>query len=165
MEMNYAAVIAAELGKPEIYVKNVIDLLDEGNTIPFIARYRKEAHGTMDDTTLRALEDRLKYLRSLTERKTEVLRSIENQGKLTSELSGAIEKALTLAEVEDLSRPYKQKRRTRATVPREKGLGPLAETIYGQDPAGEAPEILAEAFVDAEKGVNSADEALTGARI
>ena len=100
--------LAKELGKPEQLVQNVITLLDEGNTIPFIARYRKEQHGAMDDTTLRKLEDRLKYLRNLEQRKEEVLRSIESQGKLTPELEQAVMEAATLAEVEDLYRPYKQ---------------------------------------------------------
>ena len=103
--------------------------MDEGNTIPFIARYRKEMHGAMDDTVLRTLETRLTYLRNLQERRDEVKNSIENQGKLTEELSAAIDAAATLAEVEDLYRPYKQKRRTRATMAREKGLEPLAAAI------------------------------------
>ena len=124
--------LARELGQKEEYVENVVRLLDEGNTIPFIARYRKELHGAMDDTTLRSLEERLGYLRSLDQRRQEVKRSIENQGKLTEELSAAIDGAATLAEGEDLYRPYKQKRRTRATVAREKGLAPLAEAIFGQ---------------------------------
>ena len=117
--------IAKELDRPAEQVQNVINLMDEGNTIPFIARYRKEAHGDMGDENLRKLEERLKYLRSLNERKGEVLRSIETQGKLTDELKAEIEKALTLAEVEDLYRPYKQKRRTRASIAKEKGLEPL----------------------------------------
>ena len=120
-------ILSAELNQPEAYIQNVIALLDEGNTIPFIARYRKEAHGAMDDTTLRALETRLQYLKNLQARRDEVKSSIESQGKLTDELSAAIDEAATLAEVEDLYRPYKQKRRTRATVAREKGLEPLAE--------------------------------------
>ena len=116
--------LAEELGQKESYIENVVMLLDEGNTIPFIARYRKEMHGSMDDTTLRNLETRLNYLRNLQERKNEVLKSIENQGKLTEELSRAINQAVTLAEVEDLYRPYKQKRRTRATVAKEKVWSP-----------------------------------------
>ncbi|MBP5230679.1 MAG: RNA-binding transcriptional accessory protein, partial [Clostridia bacterium] len=160
---NIAAVIAKELGKPELYVRNVITLLDEGNTIPFIARYRKEAHGAMDDTALRKLEDRLKYLRNLEERKGEVLRSIESQGKLTPELEQAVLAAMTLAEVEDLYRPYKQKRRTRATIAKEKGLEPLAEALLAQPMDGPAPEVLAEDYIDPEKGVSTAEEALAGA--
>ena len=108
--------LAEELGCKEEYVNNVVSLLDEGNTIPFIARYRKEAHGAMDDTTLRTLETRLGYLRNLQTRREEVKASIDAQGKLTDELSAAIDRALTLAEVEDLYRPYKQKRRTRASM-------------------------------------------------
>ena len=108
--------IAEELEKFPQHVANVVQLLDEGNTIPFIARYRKELHGAMDDTSLRTLEERLTYLRGLQERRDAVKKSIEEQGKLTEELAAAIDSAKTLAEVEDLYRPYKQKRRTRATV-------------------------------------------------
>ena len=134
-------ILAEELGQKQQYVENVIALLDEGNTIPFIARYRKEMHGTMDDTTLRNLETRLNYLRNLQERKEEIRKSIEAQGKLTEELAAAIDAAATLAEAEDLYRPYKQKRRTRATVAKEKGLEPLALAIFAQD--GQNPEELA----------------------
>ena len=112
--------LAAELSLPEEHVRNVIVLLDEGNTIPFIARYRKEAHGGMDDTKLRELADRLNSLRALETRKMEVKRSIENQGKLTPELETAIDSALTQTAVEDIYRPYKLKRRTRATVAKER---------------------------------------------
>lgn len=155
--------LASELGKNETYVQNVINLLDEGNTIPFIARYRKEAHGAMDDTTLRTLEERLRYLRNLNERKAEVRASIESQGKLTDELSAAIEKAATLAEVEDLYRPYKPKRRTRATIAKEKGLEPLALELFAQKPDVGDPLELAAAYIDAEKGVETAEDALQGA--
>ena len=116
-----AEILAAELGQKREYIENVIALLDEGNTIPFIARYRKELHGAMDDTVLRTLETRLTYLRNLQERRDEVKRSIENQGKLTEELSAAIDAAATMTEVEDLYRPYKLKRRTRGSIAREKG--------------------------------------------
>ena len=119
--------LAAELNKPLQYVKNVVKLLDEGNTIPFIARYRKELHGAMDDTTLRTLADRLQYLRNLAQRREEIRKSIAAQDKLTDELSAAIDSAVTLSELEDLYRPYKPKRRTRATVAKEKGLEPLAD--------------------------------------
>ena len=153
--------LAEELGQKQSYIENVVTLLDEGNTIPFIARYRKEMHGSMDDTTLRNLETRLNYLRNLQERKGEVLKSIENQGKLTDELSAAIEKATTLAEVEDLYRPYKQKRRTRATIAKEKGLEPLALEIFQQD--GSDPAELAKQYVDPEKGVENLEDALAGA--
>ena len=156
-----AEILSQELGQKKENVENVVSLMDEGNTIPFIARYRKEMHGAMDDTTLRALETRLTYLRSLQTRRDEVKRSIENQGKLTQELSAAIDAAVTLAEVEDLYRPYKQKRRTRGTMAREKGLAPLAEAIFAQE--GQDPAKLAEDFIDPEKGVNSVEEALQGA--
>ena len=121
---NFAKILSQELGKSEHHIQNVIDLLADGNTIPFIARYRKEMHGTMDDTTLRTLEERLSYLQNLSARMEEVKSSIENQGKLTEELALAIDNAKTLSEVEDLYRPYKQKRRTRATIAKEKGLEP-----------------------------------------
>ena len=162
MFMNpIAQTLAEELGQKQQYVENVIALLDEGNTIPFIARYRKEMHGTMDDTTLRNLETRLNYLRNLLERKEEICRSIEVQGKLTEELAAAIDAASTLAEVEDLYRPYKQKRRTRATVAKEKGLEPLALAIFAQD--GKDPEELAKDYIDPEKGVETLEDALAGA--
>ena len=154
-------ILAEELGQNLRYVENVIALMDEGNTIPFIARYRKEMHGAMDDTTLRSLETRLTYLRNLQTRREEVKKSIENQGKLTDELSAAIDAAATMTEVEDLYRPYKQKRRTRGSVAREKGLEPLAAAIFAQD--GQDPAKLAEGYVDHEKGVNTAEEALQGA--
>ena len=154
-------ILAQELGQKLQYVENVVNLIDEGNTIPFIARYRKEMHGTMDDTTLRNLETRLTYLRNLQDRRDEVKKSIENQGKLTEELSLAIDAAATMTEVEDLYRPYKQKRRTRGSIAREKGLEPLAAAIFEQD--GRDIQILAAAYVDAEKGVNSVEEALAGA--
>ena len=156
-------ILARELGKKEEHVQNVVTLLDEGNTVPFIARYRKEMHGTMDDQTIRSLADRLQYLRNLQARREEVKKSIEAQGKLTEELSAAIDNAQTLAEVEDLYRPYKQKRRTRATVAREKGLEPLAELLYAQAADCPDPRKAAEAYIDEEKGVASAEEALAGA--
>ena len=153
--------IAKELDKNPQHVENVVRLLDEGNTIPFIARYRKELHGAMDDTALRTLEERLGYLRGLAQRKEAVKAAIDEQGKLTEELSAAIDAAATLAEVEDLYRPYKQKRRTRATIAREKGLAPLAEALLAPD----APDPLTEAarYVDADKGVETAEDALSGA--
>ena len=131
--MNIINALAQELHANEKYVENVVQLLDEGNTIPFIARYRKELHGAMDDTTLRTLEERLQYLRNLDERRESVKKSIAEQGKLTDELAAAIDSAKTLAEVEDLYRPYKQKRRTRATAAREKGLDPLAALLFAQE--------------------------------
>ena len=163
MEHNHAAMLAEELHLREEHVQNVIKLIDEGNTIPFIARYRKELTGTMDDQLLRQLADRLDYLRGLDKRREEIISSIETQGKLTEELRADIEKAVTLASLEDLYRPYKQKRRTRATVAREKGLEPLAEIIFAQDiMRGNIDEIAAE-YIDAEKGVETTEDAITGA--
>ena len=155
--------LAQELGKKPQYVENVIRLLDEGNTIPFIARYRKELHGAMDDTSLRALEERLQYLRGLDERRETVKRAIDEQGKLTEELTAAIDGARTLAEVEDLYRPYKQKRRTRATAAREKGLEPLAALLFAQERGCPRPEDAARDFIDPEKGVETLADALQGA--
>ena len=154
-------ILAQELGQKQEYIDNVVKLMDEGNTIPFIARYRKEMHGAMDDTTLRNLETRLTYLRNLQQRREEVKKSIDNQGKLTEELCAAIDAAATMTEVEDLYRPYKQKRRTRGSMAREKGLAPLAEAIFAQD--GQDPATLAQDYIDPEKGVNTIEEALQGA--
>ena len=155
--------LAREFNKSETHVKNVVDLIDEGYTIPFIARYRKEAHGTMDDTTLRDLADRLTYLRSLAERREEIKKAIAAQDKLTDELARQIDEAKTLAVLEDLYRPYKQKRRTRATIAKEKGLEPLADQIFAQGKELPTLETLASAFLDPEKGVNTVEEALAGA--
>ena len=154
--------LARELGRSEAHIKNVVNLIDEGATIPFIARYRKELHGSMDDQLLRQLADRLQYLRNLEARKSEVKASIENQGKLTEDLAAAIDGTITLAEVEDLYRPYKQKRRTRATAARERGLEPLALLLFGKGPAV-TPEEAAADFVDLEKGVETLEDALQGA--
>ncbi len=156
-------ILARELGKEERHVTNVIALLDEGSTIPFIARYRKELHGSMDDTALRTLEDRLHYLRSLQQRREEVLSAIENQGKLTEELAAAVHAASTLAEVEDLYRPYRPKRRTRATIARERGLEPLALLLMAQEKDGPMPLSAAADFIDPEKGIETAEDALQGA--
>ena len=156
-------ILSKELSLQENHIENVIRLLDEGNTLPFIARYRKELHGGMDDTQLRTLQDRLQYLRNLEARRQEVKTSIENQGKLTEELSAAIDAAATLAEVEDLYRPYKQKRRTRATVAKEKGLEPLALLLLSQGKNLPAIEELAQKAIDPEKGVETVEDALAGA--
>ena len=161
--MDMIQTLAQELNKDPRHVENVVRLLDEGNTIPFIARYRKELHGTMDDTSLRTLEERLQYLRGLEERRDTVKKSIEEQGKLTEELAAAIDSAQTLAEVEDLYRPYKQKRRTRATVAREKGLEPLAQLLFAQERNCPRPEEAAQDFIDPDKGVETAADALQGA--
>ena len=155
--------LAQELNCRQEYIANVIALLDEGNTIPFIARYRKEQHGAMDDTTLRTLETRLQYLRNLAQRREEVKASIAAQEKLTDELAKAIDEAATLAEVEDLYRPYKPKRRTRATIAREKGLEPLADAIFAQTLRMDPPEALAAAYIDPDKGVGTLEDALAGA--
>ena len=155
---SIAEILSQELKQKQEYVENVIQLIDEGNTIPFIARYRKELHGAMDDTTLRSLETRLTYLRNLQERRDEVKKSIENQGKLTPELIEAIDAAQTMTEVEDLYRPYKQKRRTRGSMAREKGLAPLAEAIFAQD--GSDPAKLAQGYLNEELGVSTVEDAL-----
>ena len=155
--------LAQELGRSPQQVENVVRLIDEGATIPFIARYRKELHGSMDDQLLRQLAQRLQYLRNLDQRRGEVKTAIENQGKLTPELAAAIDAAATLAEVEDLYRPYKQKRRTRATMAREKGLAPLAQLLFAQGRDCPAPEVAARDFVDPEKGVETVEQALQGA--
>ena len=155
--------LSEELNVKEEYAQNIVNLLDEGNTVPFIARYRKEMHGAMDDQTIRNLADRLEYLRGLEQRKTEVKNSIGNQGKLTDELSNKIDEAATLAEVEDLYRPYKQKRRTRATVAKEKGLEPLALLLFAQERDCPDPQEEAAKYIDEEKGVNTAEDALAGA--
>lgn len=156
-------ILAAELDCAEKYVQNVVALLDEGNTIPFIARYRKEAHGGMDDTALRTLETRLQYLRSLEARRAEVRELIAAQEKLTDALSAQIDAAATLAELEDIYRPFRPKRRTRATIAKEKGLEPLADAILAQTRDMLPPEKLALDYIDPEKGVESVEDALAGA--
>ena len=155
--------LAKELGRGEEHIKNVINLIDEGATIPFIARYRKELHGSMDDQLLRTLADRLQYLRNLAQRKEEVKNSIAGQDKLTDELAAAIDAAATLAEVEDLYRPYKQKRRTRATMAKEKGLEPLALLYFAKGEVCADPEAAAAAYIDPEKGVETVADAIQGA--
>ncbi len=156
-------ILARELQRPQAQIDSVIQLLDEGNTIPFIARYRKELHGAMDDTMLRTLSERLEYLKGLQERRDTVKKTIEEQGKLTPELAAAIDGAETLAALEDIYRPYKPKRRTRATIAKEKGLEPLALEIYEQSPQLPLPEELAKAYIDPEKGVDTVEDALAGA--
>ena len=158
-----AGVIAQELGVKEFQVQNTIKLIDDGNTIPFIARYRKEATGGLSDEVLRNLNDRLTYLRNLNKRKEEISKSIEEQGKMTDELKIQIENAIILSEVEDIYRPYKQKKRTRASIAKEKGLEPLATIIYLQTDKRPVLEIAKE-FINEEKGVNNEEEALTGAK-
>lgn len=160
-ENNLTAAAAKELGLNPQYAENVIKLLDDGNTVPFIARYRKEMHGTMDDQMIRELADRVTYLRNLAQRKGEVLGAIAEQGKLTDELKEQINAAETLAVVEDLYRPYKQKRRTRAMIARERGLEPLAQALRSN--CRQEPEKLAAAFVNPEQEVLTAQDALAGA--
>ncbi|MEE3458835.1 MAG: Tex-like N-terminal domain-containing protein, partial [Candidatus Faecousia sp.] len=161
--MEIISQLAAELHQKQAYVENVVNLLDEGNTIPFIARYRKELHGSMDDTTLRELETRLEYLRGLDERRKTIEKAVEAQGKLTDALKQAIEDAATLAELEDLYRPYKPKRKTRASIAKEKGLEPLAALLYAQAKDCPRPEDAARKFVNPEKGVDTVADALAGA--
>ena len=157
-----AALLAAEFNEKPQYVENVIKLLDEGSTVPFIARYRKELHGTMDDQRIREIADRLNYLRNLDKRREEISAAIEGQGKLTEELAAQIGQAQTLAALEDLYRPYKQKRRTRATIAKEKGLEPLADKLFLQEREGDI-DALAAAYIDPEKGVETVEDALAGA--
>ena len=155
--------LARELDREETQIKNVIKLLDEGNTIPFIARYRKEAHGGMDDAALRTVEDRLRRLHNLERRREKVKRAIEDQGKLTPALAAAIDGAQTLAEVLDLYRPYKQKHRTLATVAREKGLAPLASLLFAQEGDCPPPQVAAAEYLDPDKGIATVEDALQGA--
>ena len=159
---NIGKVIAGELQVKTTQVDSAIKLIDEGNTIPFIARYRKEATGGLSDEQLRNLGERLNYLRNLKARKREVLKSIESQGKLTEEITQNLEKSVTLAEVEDIYRPYKQKKRTRATIAKEKGLEELANIVELQDEKNSVEEI-AKNFINEEKGINTIEDAINGA--
>jgi uncharacterized protein len=154
--------VAEELSLSLKQVRTTTGLLDEGNTIPFIARYRKEMTGELDENQLRQIEERVQYLRNLEDRKLEVIRIIEEQGKLTEELQSAIENAVKLQEVEDLYRPYRQKRKTRASVAKEKGLEPLAIWIWNQPKMGDVMQ-EAERYIDPEKGVDTAEAAVQGA--
>lgn len=160
--MNINKKIASELEVKESQVEAAVKLLDEGCTVPFISRYRKEATGSLNDEQLRKLSERLEYLRNLEERKQTVLKSIEEQGKLTKELKKEIDSCETAVSLEDLYRPYKPKKRTRATIAKEKGLQPLAKKIMDQD-AKQKLERYAKKFIDEEKGVNSEEEAIQGA--
>ena len=162
--MDIIKALAKELNLKEEQITATVALLDEGNTVPFIARYRKEVTGSLDDVALRTLEDRLNYLRKLDERRGEIASLIEAQGKLTPEITAALDRAVTLVELEDIYRPYRPKRKTRASVAREKGLEPLAELLMAQQDKYEPsiPEAAA-AYVDEEKGVATAEEALAGA--
>lgn len=161
--MDIIQKLASEFKIRTAQVEHTVELIDEGNTIPFIARYRKEVTGGLSDVTLRDLDERLKYLRNLEERKEEVIRLIDEQGKLTEDLREEIEKAEVLQRVEDLYKPYKQKKATRASKAKEKGLEPLAMIIFAQLEADGTPEEAAEPFINPEKEVNTAAEALQGA--
>lgn len=161
--MDILKTLHEEFAVSEVHIKNIVELIDEGNTIPFIARYRKEMTGSCDDQKLREINDRLTYLRNLEKRKEEVLSSIEEQGKLTEEISVAVAVAVTLAEVEDIYRPYKQKRKTRASVAKEKGLEPLAELLFSFTLKGVDLNDIAADYIAPEKGVETAEEALQGA--
>ncbi len=163
-EQHFFTLIAEELNLRWNQVKNTVELLDQDNTVPFIARYRKEVTGSLDEEHIRAIQERIQYLRHLEARKQTVINSIEEQGKLTPELAEKINAATKLQEVEDLYRPYKPKRRTRATIAREKGLEPLAELMLQQETlAGDIKTIAAE-YIDIEKSVENVEDALAGAR-
>lgn len=161
--MDILKILQDEFSVSEAHIKNIVELIDDGNTIPFIARYRKEMTGSCDDQKLREINDRLTYLRNLEKRKEEVLSSIEEQGKLTEEISNAVAAAVTLAEVEDIYRPYKQKRKTRASVAKEKGLEPLAELLFSFTLKGSDLTEVASEYINEDKGVLTAEEALQGA--
>ena len=161
--MNILNKLQEEFNLKPFQVENTVKLIDDGNTSPFIARYRKEATGSLDDQTLRELNDRLLYLRNMDETREKIKKSIEEQGALTEELVAAIDSATTLTELDDIYRPYKKKRKTRASVAKEKGLEPLANIIYEQAPDCKEPIVLAEEFVNAELGVETAEDALQGA--
>ena len=156
--------VARTLQVPLKGVVATVELLDEGSTVPFIARYRKESTGNLDEVQIRAIEERLQYFRELVSRKKTILDSIQEQGKLTDELKARIDQTLDKGELEDLYLPYKPKRRTKAMIAREKGLDPLAAYLWNQEPAGASLETLAASFVDPQKGVASVEEALEGAR-
>ena len=162
--IDIEATLAEELGLGVEQVRKTVALIDEGNTIPFIARYRKEVTGSLDDTVLRDLFDRLNYLRNIEKRREEVKALIAAQEKLTPELERAIDSAKTLTEVDDIYRPFRPKRKTRASVARERGLEPLSELIFAQNEKYDAPIAeLAAAYINEEKGVAGADEAIAGA--
>ena len=162
--MNINEILKQEFSLKDWQIENTIKLIDDDNTIPFIARYRKEMTGGLDDQLLRSLFDRLTYLRNLEEQKAKVKETIESQGALTEEIIAALETAATLTEVEDIYRPYRPKRKTRASVAKEKGLEPLAEILLAQSPDSREPAVLAADYLNAEKGVETVEDALSGAR-
>lgn len=161
--MNIIEFISREFSLKKAQTEQVISLIDEGNTIPFIARYRKELTGSLDDQILRKIFDRLTYLRGLDKRRTDILKAIDEQGKLTDEIKSALNKAITMVELEDIYRPFKQKRRTRATIAVEKGLKPLAKKIFAQNTKNGSIEDLAMPFVNSDKGVETLEDAIAGA--
>ena len=162
--MEVYKVLATEFNIKEEYSKNLVNLLDEGNTIPFIARYRKEMHGSLDDQIIRAFADRLTYLRNFEDRKKTIIKSIDEQGKLTDEIVKKLDGAKTLTELEDIYRPFKPKRKTRATEAIAKGLEPLADIILSQKENGKSLEEIASEYINKEKGVMTAQDAINGAK-
>ncbi len=161
--MDIIQALTTQFGLQKWQVENTVNLIDEGNTIPFIARYRKEAHGTLDDQVIRELSEKLEYLRNLDKRREEVRSSIESQEKMTEEIAAKLDAASTLAEIEDIYRPFRPKRKTRASIAREKGLESLANAIYEQKADSLSPIEMAADYIDAEKGVETAEDALKGA--
>lgn len=161
--MDFTAEISSQFNLKPWQSENIIKLIDEGNTIPFIARYRKEAHGSLDDQVLREISDRLEYLRGLEKRREEIRELITGLEKMTDEISAAIDNAKTLTELEDIYRPYRPKRKTRASIAKEKGLEPLADKIFAQEKDSAYPIDMAAEFINEEKGINSPEEALAGA--
>ena len=151
--MDILKALTEEFSLKPFQVENTVKLIDEGNTIPFIARYRKEATGSLDDQVLRELDERLKYLRNMDETREKIKASIEEQGALTEEISAAIDSAKTLTELDDIYRPYKKKRKTRASVAKEKGLEPLAELIYEQRPVTPEPIAIAADYINGERAL------------
>ena len=160
--MNYASTLAQLFNTKEEHAQNIITLLDDGNTIPFIARYRKEMHGSMDDQLIREFSEKLDYLRGLDKRREEIRALIDGQEKLTDEVGAALDKAETLSELEDIYRPFRPKRKTRASVAKEKGLEPLALAIIRQE-KDFSPEACARGFISEEKGVETTEQAIAGA--
>ena len=163
LRMDFVSVLSNQFDLKSWQIENVINLIDEGNTIPFIARYRKEAHGSLDDQILREINERLDYLRGLEKRREEVRELITGLDAMTDEIATALDAATTLAEIDDIYRPYRPKRKTRASVAREKGLAPLADAIFAQEQGCEYPIDMAQNYIDAEKGVETAEDALAGA--
>ena len=162
--MNIPALLAGELHLRPAQVEAAVRLMDDGNTIPFIARYRKEMTGSLDDQVLRELAERLTYLRHLDEQREKVRAALTEQDVLTPELAAALEQAATLTEIDDIYRPYRPKRKTRASIAREKGLQPLAVALYAQAKNAPSPAEMAAAYINPDKGVNDIEQALSGAQ-